>query len=190
MCRKVLPALCALVCLAPLSLVAQQTKAPPERPVTGLKVLSTTIDPQGREVTVRVQNTTNRTAVAWAFSFHQFDATGTDTTPEGYGVDIDHAGPNALPHDTGMWIKPGQIGSIQLTAANPGTVSVTATVAGVVYEDLTAEGRAARLFVNSRAKSAQEAREAAAKEPSAEKKAELERKAAWFEAHSPVEAQQ
>jgi hypothetical protein len=175
-----------MACVLPGSLSSQTSARKALAAPTGLKILSTTIDPETRAVIVHVQNTTNRTAVAFSLTFHQFDQDGKDTTPDGYGVAVDHAEPYSLPNETGQFIQPGQLDSIQLTSANPGTISVTATIVGVVYEDRSAEGLAAQLFFISRARNAREAREQAAQEQG-EKKAQLEKRAEWYEAHGPLE---
>jgi len=68
--------------------------------------------------------------------------------------------------------------------------SVAAKVTAVMFDDDTSAGEKTHVAVMSDARRnrAKQAREQAAKE-SGEKKAELERKAEWFEAHSPKEAQ-
>jgi hypothetical protein len=189
-----------VICLTALSLFAQQAKAPPA-PVTGLKILSTTIDPttpdipdqsgniiKVRSVIVRVQNTTDKTVVAYAIVVHEFDKDGKEINPGGAGVGVDHAGPDNYPNETSQFIQPGQLGSIRNYSTGPETVSVEAAIAGVVYEDCTWEGAAARMTFLGRQDSARKARAEAAQAQGA-RKAELERRAKWFEDHGPKDAQ-
>jgi hypothetical protein len=189
----------AVICLTPL----YSQPAKPFAPVKGLKILSTTLDsttqdltdPSGkllkvRNVIVHVQNTTDdKTVVAYALVVHEFDKDGKEINPGGAGVGVDHAGPDNYPNETSQFIQPGQLGSIRNYSAGPETVSVEATITGVVYEDCTWEGAAARMTFLGRQNSARRAREEAA-QAQGSRKAELERRAEWYEAHGPKDAQQ
>ena len=148
----------ALAWLVPLSLLAQTpqpAKKRPAPPPTGLKILSTTIDPTTQDITdqsgniikvraviVHVHNTTNKTVVAYALVIHEFNKDGNEIHPGGAGSD--HAGPGNYPNETRQFIQPGQIGSIGLYSVGPETMRAEATITGVVFEDQTWEGAAAR----------------------------------------------
>jgi hypothetical protein len=183
-------AACLLLSI-PISLLAQPTTTKAPSPVTGLKVLSATIDPKTRAVTVRVQNTTDKTIVGSAVVYHEFGADNRQITPaEGAGMLNDYNGPDNPSH-TGF-ILPGQIGTIRGYAAGPDNGSrVEATIVSVIFEDDSTEGTTApaQMMFTTRRNQGKQAREQAAKETGA-RKAELERKAEWFEAHSPKEANQ
>lgn len=168
----------ALAWLVPLSLLAQTpqpAKKRPAPPPTGLKILSTTIDPTTQDITdqsgniikvraviVHVNNTTNKTVVAYALVFHEFDKDGKEIHPGGAGSAIDHAGPGNYPNETRQFIQPGEIGSIGLYSVGPETVRAEATIAGVVFEDQTWEGAAAQMFFATRATRVKETRQALA----------------------------
>ena len=170
--RILLRKLCgAVLLLVPLGLPAQT--APPKKgpapPPTGLKILSTTIDPTTQDITdqsgnitkvrhvsVQVQNKTNKTVVAYALLFHEFDKDGKEIHPGGAGSGIDHTGPVNYPNETRQFIQPGQIGSIGNYDVGPGTVRAEATIIGVVYEDRTWEGEWAQIFFITRARRATE----------------------------------
>ena len=165
------------------------------QPPKGLKILSTTLDaptplnPELRPVTVKVQNVTDKAIVAHAFVVHEFDRDGKEINPGGAGVGRDFAGPNPSPTDTENVIPPGQIRSVEVYSANLKAVTVNVTVAGVVYDDRSSEGGAARMFFITRQRNAQELRAAAAQEQPGKRKTDLEKQAEWYEAHGPLEAQ-
>jgi len=174
----------SLVWVIPLCLFAQASQAP----ITGLKVLSTTIDPKTYNVTVQVQNTTDRVVVGYAVFYLGFDKDGKQIG-KGTGMLADYNGPDNLSR-TGF-ILPGQIAAIRGYGVGPDTVSVEAKVVAVIYEDDSREGAQAPLkaLFTTRRTQARQAREQAAKE-SGSRQLELERKAEWWEAHSPKEAAQ
>ena len=179
------------------------SQAPLTGPVTGLKVLSAAIDPKPdnipdpsgkiikvRSLTVKVQNTTDKTIVGYAVVYHELDLNNHQVgSAEGAGMLADHNGPNNPSH-TGF-ILPGQIGTITGYAVGPDTVSVEAVIVTVLFEDDSVEGapNPAHMMFTSRRNAGKRYREQAAQETGA-KKAELERKAEWFEAHTPKEANQ
>ena len=160
---------------------------------TGLKIVSTTIDPQTRSVIVKAQNMTDKTIVGHLVMYHTFDTANHEITPpEGAGILDDYNVGPQNPTRFGF-IGPGQIGTIQGYAAGRNIVSVKAEVVTVIFEDDTTEGEqaGAHAAFSTRRDRGKEAREQAAQEPAGSvKKAELERRAAWFEAHSPKEANQ
>lgn len=135
MCRKLFPALCALVCLAPLSLVAQQANAPP----TGLHVLSATLNPITHQVDVQLHNSTpNKTVTAYVLHIKGFDADGREIQDDGIGLDyIDADNPNNV--NTRGYILAGRTAR-ELVAADPRALTVEVSVMGVVYLDRTYEG--------------------------------------------------
>lgn len=164
-----------------------------------MRILSTTIDPTTATlnpptrgaVVVKVQNTTDKTVVAYVFVIHEFDKDGREINPGGAGFGIDYADPDSSPNNTWNFIQPGQIGTIQgYHVSNPETVTVEVAPTGVVYEDRSSEGAAAQMIFATCQRRAQEAREAAAKEPPGEKRTELERRAVWYATHGPLEAEQ
>jgi hypothetical protein len=184
--------------LLPLALLAQAPSPRKARPApTGLRILSTTINPTTATlnpptrgaVVVQVQNTTDKTVVAYALVIHEFDKDGNELNPGGAGVGIDHAEPESNPINTRNFILPGQIGSIGGYSANLETATVEASITGVVYEDCSSEGEFARMFFITRQTRAREARDEATKEQG-EKKSQLEKRAAWYEAHGPVKPEQ
>lgn len=101
---------------------------------------------------------------------------------------VDYAGTDSMNHPE-RFILPGQVRSIPIYSAGLKTVRVSVTLTGLVYDDRSSEGDAARIVFNTRERNAREAREAATKEPPGEKRAALEKRAEWYEAHA-VEAQQ
>lgn len=175
----------SLAWLLPLVLFAQASVAP-----TGLKILSTTLGeplpshPNLRQVTVTVQNITDKTVVAHAFRVHEFDENDQEIRPGGAGVIRDFAGPGLM-NQAEMFIRPGQVVSIPIYSAGPKTARVNVNLVGLVYEDRTSEGgNIAGIIFNARANNARQAREAAAKEPPGEKRLALEKQADWFEGHA------
>lgn len=185
-----------LAWLLPLILAAAPEAK--KRPPTGLKILSTTLEaptslsPGGRPVALTVQNVTDKTIVAVAGLFEEFRADGTHTYPENdaaHGVGMDFDGPNPADPGHHNWIRPGQVTTIRLFAVgNPETASVKATITGLIYEDRTSEGSDAQMIFQQRREQGEKAREAAGRETSPRKKAELEGVAKWFETHDAVEA--
>lgn len=180
-------ALTAAGALAGCLLLAQNHPSPP---VTGLKVLSTTIDPNAynvggqavRDVIVKVQNATDKTVVAYLVIYLGFDQQGKPLGDGlGAGIANDYNGPEP---GSDHFILPGQIGTIRGYAVGPETASVEARIDGVVYQNDTAEGTKAHVFFESRARRASEIREASGREVSLDKKAESEQQAQWFEIHS------
>lgn len=181
-----------LAWLLPLVLAAQSPPPRKARPApTGLKVLSAILDPNpnplhpsSRIVTVLVQNTTDKTVVAHVLVLHEFSQNGTELNAGGAGMGIDWAEPDSRSDNTRHYILPGQIATIQLNA-NLEAANVIVNIAGLVYEDGSSEGEASKMFFITRQRQAQEAREAATKEPLGEKRMELERRAEWYENHGP-----
>lgn len=170
----------SLAALLATSLVA-------ESPPAGLKVLSIAIDPQTRGVTVEVQNVTDKTIVANAIVYWEKLSDGSNLNPEGAGIAMDYADPD----NSGVkeFIRPGQIATIRGYSTSPEVVSVEATVAAVVYEDRTSEGKLAPMLFATRQRQAKAFREAAAKETDGERRAELERRAEWYETNGPKRAE-
>lgn len=186
-----------LAWLLPLILAAAPEAK--KRTPTGLKILSaatleapTALNPKGRPVALTVQNITDKTIVAVAGVFEEFRADGTHTYSEdnaAHGVAMDFDGPRPADPTHSNWIRPGQVTQLRLFAVgNPETASVKATITGLIYEDRTSEGMADMIF-QQRREQGQKAREAASRETSPRKKAELEEVAKWFETHDRVEAQ-
>lgn len=159
----------------------------PPKPVSGLKVIGASLDLDTQEEMIQVQNVSNKTAVAYLLRFVEFDASGNEIGDANFRQGgWDWAEPNADPNNTSNFILPGRIVSLP-GKASPDAVSIAATVTAVVYEDGTHEGLSQGFFA-TRATRAREAREAAAKETSTQKKAELNKRAEWYEAHGPKEA--
>ena len=161
---------------------------------TGLKILDTTLgpptplNPELRPVIVTAQNTTNKTVVAYAFRTHEFDADGREINPGGAGVGMDHAAPDASPLSTKNFIPPGAIRTFSVYSAHLAAVRVEVALTALVYEDRSSEGES-WMFFDERQEHAREARVLAAQEPPGEKRAALEKRAEWYEAHA-VEAEQ
>jgi hypothetical protein len=188
--------------LLPLVLLAQAPSArrKPRPAPTGLKILSTTLEPPTtintdppmviRPVPVKVQNVTDKTVVGYVLAYQEFDQEG-KKMGDSHGAGIDFADPDSNPNNTRNFILPGQLATLSpFSVGNPETDRVEAAVIGVVYEDNSSEGEAAQMLFITRQKHAQEATEKAAKEPPGERKTQLEKPAAWYEAHGPAEAQQ
>jgi hypothetical protein len=95
----------AALLLVPLGLPAQTAppKNKPAPPPTGLKVLSTTIDPTSRSVIVKAQNVTNdKTIVGYALRFRDLDKDGKELSDT--GAAIDHEVPDS--ENTAYFILP------------------------------------------------------------------------------------
>lgn len=172
---------------ASLLLLSPVTHASPPKPVAGLNVIGASLDLDTQEEMIQVQNVSNKTAVAYMLRFVEFDAQGNEIGDANFRQGgWDWAEPNADPNNTSNFILPGRIVSLP-GKASPDAVSIAATVTAVVWEDGTHEGLSQGFFL-TRAKRAREARDAAAKETSAQKKAEWTKRAEWYEAHGPKEA--
>lgn len=175
----------SLILLVPL--VTHAVASPPKA-ITGLKILNTTVEKSNadvRTVVVRVQNITNdKTIVGYAFLARLFDKDAVQIGDPA-GTALDFADPDNS--NTRNFILPGQIATIQVigTTGERETVFAEVSVTGVVYEDSSSEGAGAQMFFATRRRRGQELREAAAKEQLGDRKADLERQAAWYEAHGP-----
>lgn len=178
----------ATLLLVPLLAQSPPRKSPPPKPVTGLKAIGATLDRDTHDETIQIQNVSDRTATAYTLRIAEFDAQGNELGDANFRqVGFDWATPDADPNNTNNYILPGRIVSFSPGKAGLDAASVAATITAVVYDDGTHEGLTQAFFL-TRATRAREAREAAAKETSAQKKAELNKRAEWYEAHGPKEA--
>ena len=162
-------------------------------PVTGLKVTGAQLDRSTGQVTVHLQNLTNRTVVAYILQIPQFDAAGKEIGDANFsGIGYDWAGPEPNP-SASHFIPAGRGVAIMPVTAAPEALSVEARVIAVIYDDQTWEGLA-QAFFQTRADRARELRSQAAAlggdKKSEREQRDLERQATWFESHGPKEEAQ
>ena len=174
--------------LAALALSAQVQTLPPHKKiptVKGLKPTGAQLDRSTHQVTVHLQNLTNKTVVAYILQIPEFDATGKEIGDAAFnGIGYDWAGPEPNP-SASHFIPPARGVDIMPATAAPEALSVEARVIAVIYDDQTWEGLA-QAFFQTRADRARELRSQAAA-LGGDKKSELERQATWFESHGPKE---
>ena len=132
-----------LVLLLPASLSSQPAPK-------GLQVLSATLDPEAHEVTVQLQSSTSKTAVAYSLTIKSFDST---QQPVGSKeVEFDYIGPepNSKARD---FIPPGGTG-MATVSVTPDVQFVQVSVYALVFEDLTFEGDPGWIFTVRRREAA------------------------------------
>jgi hypothetical protein len=158
---------------------------PPIPPIKGLVVASTSVDPTTGDLTVGLQNTSSKTIVGYVLVVRQLDETGKVIIDAGFGWD--YLEPDGDHH---QYILAGQPGTILATKIVNKTVPVKVSVISVIYLDQTYEGpEASGALFNSRMDTAADIRKILAeKKHTPAEKAQLEKRAAFYESAAiPVE---
>lgn len=130
-----------LVLLLPASLSSQ----PAPR---GLQVLSATLDQEKHEVTVQLQNTSNKTVVAYSLTINSLDSAQHSVGSR--EVEFDYVGPE--PNSGAKnFIAPGGTGVATVSVA-PDVPLARVSVFALVFDDLTFEGDTNWIFEDRKRK--------------------------------------
>jgi hypothetical protein len=126
-----------------LALVFGAMSASAVSPPTGLRVLLATLDIPTHQVTLQLNNSTDKTVVAYVLETKGYDADGKQVEDGGGGWDFLAMDPNSP--DIARYIPPGRT-ITTVTYVSPQSLSVIVSVMGVVYLDRTLEGIAGTVF--------------------------------------------